>query len=299
MPKLKQFIPEWRDGAAPSYKPSTLATMESSIRAWLLPVLGETPIQRIDTRRVQQLLISMKGRKKKTIQNTVNDLFAILRAARRWKYTVPVVKWRDLYIPVAEPPAEGEFFTPHQLTSILAEFVGRKPWETFFTLLATTGLRASEILGLRTQDLDFQRGLIHIKQAAWEGQIQSVKTVSSRNSVPMTGIVAEKLKAHLVGHTHELVFVNRNGRPYSRNKIVEKILRPVLDKIGVERKGKRVGLHAFRHSLASMLIQSASPVVAQRQLRHKDASTTLGLYGHLIGNEHRNAVEQVQQLISW
>jgi hypothetical protein len=37
MPTLNSFIPDWRANAAPAYKPSTLATMESSIRHWLLP----------------------------------------------------------------------------------------------------------------------------------------------------------------------------------------------------------------------------------------------------------------------
>jgi hypothetical protein len=37
VPTLKSFIPDWRANAAPAYKPSTLATTESSIRAWLLP----------------------------------------------------------------------------------------------------------------------------------------------------------------------------------------------------------------------------------------------------------------------
>jgi site-specific recombinase XerD len=46
-------------------------------------------------------------------------------------------------------------FTVNQVRAILKAFAGKKPWELFFTLLATSGLRASEILGLRVEDLDF------------------------------------------------------------------------------------------------------------------------------------------------
>lgn len=149
-------------------------------------------------------------------------------------------------------------------------FASKRPRELFFTKLALTGLRASEILGLRVSDCDLTRSLIFVRQTAWEGQIVRVtKTEGSRNSVPMPSAIKERLTEYLRTHKHELLFVNRNGRPHSRNKIVQKVLYPVLDKLSIERKGRRIGLHAFRHGLASMLIDSASPAVAQRQVRHK------------------------------
>jgi hypothetical protein len=56
----------------------------------------------------------------------------------------------------------------------------------------------------------------------------------------------------------------------------------------------RCGMHAFRHTQASLLISSgASPVVAQRQLRHSDVRTTLENYVHVLGDEHRRAAERV------
>jgi integrase len=121
----------------------------------------------------------------------------------------------------------------------------------------------------------------------------TTKTEESENSIPMTQSLESKLQAHLTNHPHELVFVNQRGRPFSRNKIVQTILHPALDNLGISRKGKRVGLHAFRHTLASMLLQTTGVAVAQRQLRHSDPSTTLGHYGHILGNDHRDAVDAV------
>ena len=79
---------------------------------------------------------------------------------------------------------------------------------------------------------------------------------------------------------------------------MQTVLHPALDKLGISRKGKRVGLHAFRHTLASMLLQTTGVAVAQRQLRHSDASTTLGHYGHILGNDHREAVEAIESALS-
>ena len=53
----------------------------------------------------------------------------------------------------------------------------------------------------------------------------------------MTSHVEAALRGYLVGHKHELLFVNGRGRPYSRNKIVQTILYPALDALGIRRKG--------------------------------------------------------------
>ena len=87
------------------------------------------------------------------------------------------------------------------------------------------------------------------------------------------------------------------GRPYSRNKVVQQVLHPVVGKLGISRKGRRVGLHAFRHTVASMLLQTAGAAVAQRQLRHADPATTLGIYGHVLGDDQREAMGQIESVL--
>jgi integrase len=80
-----------------------------------------------------------------------------------------------------------------------------------------------------------------------------------------------------------------------RNKVVQTVLHPVVDKLGISRKGRRVGLHAFRHTVASMLLQTAGAAVAQRQLRHADPATTLGIYGHVLGGDQREAMGRLNR----
>jgi integrase len=61
------------------------------------------------------------------------------------------------------------------------------------------------------------------------------------------------------------LFVNRNGRPYAANKVVEYGLLPVLDKLQIP----RAGMHAFRHCHASLLMDAgANPAVTKEQMRH-------------------------------
>jgi integrase len=253
----------------------------------------------IETKRIQELITSMEGRARGTVENVVMDLQQILSAARKWHNGIPVVKKSDLYFGKLMA-GEGKpfFFTVNQVKAILKAFAGRKPWDLFFALLATSGLRASEILGLCIEDLDFDTATIHVCQSVWHGKVQTVKTRESENSVPMTPLVRERLQAHLVNHTHELLFVNGRGRPYSRNEVVQTVLHPIVDKLGISRKGRRVGLHAFRHTVASMLLETAGAAVAQRQLRHADPATTLGIYGHVLGDDQREAMGQIESVLS-
>jgi integrase len=80
------------------------------------------------------------------------------------------------------------------------------------------------------------------------------------------------------------LFLNRNGRPYAANKVVEYGLWPVLETLKIE----RAGMHAFRHCHASLLMDvGANPTVAKEQMRHSDARITLESYAHVVAEEPR------------
>lgn len=72
------------------------------------------------------------------------------------------------------------------------------------------------------------------------------------------------------------------------SRLREKQLHPLLDALKIPRGG----FHSLRHGAASALLAAgATPAVVQRQLRHSDARITLGIYGHVIGDEQRSVVQ--------
>lgn len=156
-----------------------------------------------------------------------------------------------------------------------------------FAIAAYTGLRAGEILGLRREDIDLEAKTIRVTQTAWYGEIQTAKTRGSESTVPLPGVLCQLAQGHL--SSEGLLFVNQRGRPHTGEKIVRLRLRPILDRLGIP----RAGFHAFRHMHTALLLEGgASPKVTQRQLRHSDARTTLEIYGHVVEDAHRNAVER-------
>jgi len=155
-----------------------------------------------------------------------------------------------------------------------------------------SGLRIGETLALRVSDIDFAKNAIGIRQSvdAATRCVQAVKSQASSADVPMPSQLAARLRALVKKHDgkSELLFVNRRGRPFSANKLREEQLHPLLVKLGIPRGG----FHSMRHGAASALLaDGATPAVVQRQLRHSDARITLGLYGHVVGDQQRDAVE--------
>jgi integrase len=72
-------------------------------------------------------------------------------------------------------------------------------------------------------------------------------------------------------------------------------LTPILDALKIP----RCGFHAFRHAHTSLLLDTgAAPPVVQAQLRHADPRVTIGLYGHIVGEGQREAVESVSELFA-
>ena len=166
-----------------------------------------------------------------------------------------------------------------------------------FAIAAMTGLRVGEVLGLQKADLDFDRRVIHVQRSAWYGQIQTVKSKASQAPVAMADALATLLKEYLAtwkANPEGFLFLNRNGRPYERRRCRSMGLWPVLDKLKI----KRAGMHAFRHCHASLLMDvGANPTVTKDQMRHSDARITLGVYGHVIGDSQRDAVDKVGEIL--
>ncbi len=160
-----------------------------------------------------------------------------------------------------------------------------------------TGLRVSEVVALQRADLDFDRRIIHVRRSAWYGRVQTVKSRASQAPVAMADALATLLKEYLATWNENpegFLFLNRNGRPYAANKVVEYGLWPVLDKLNIN----RAGMHAFRHCHASLLMDvGANMAVTKDQMRHSDARVTLGIYAHVIGDSQRDAVDKVGEIL--
>jgi integrase len=153
--------------------------------------------------------------------------------------------------------------------------------------------KTGEALGLQWGDIDFDHKCIHIRRSAWYGKTQSTKSKGSTAPItlpPALSAVLAEYKTAWKLNPEGFLFATRNGPAASSNKVVEYQLWPILDALGIP----RCGLHAFRHSVATFIVDAGYSIeVAQQQLRHSNAHTTLG-YTHF----RRGATEQAMADVS-
>jgi integrase len=167
-----------------------------------------------------------------------------------------------------------------------------EPFKTILAITAVLGLRIGETLGLRWCDVDFKTRIIRIRQSIDSASrtIVGVKSKASSADMPMSAELEVFLHAHQLRHDgkSELLFVNRDGRPLCADKLREKKLHPLQAKLGIPRGG----FHGMRHGASAALFDDgASPALVQRQLRHSDPRITLAIYGHVVGDKQRTAVQ--------
>jgi integrase len=282
-----EFAERWEFEILSKRKPSTREAAKSHLAAHILPFMGKLRLDAIGVENQQAFVTHLVDKvSPKTLVNVVGTLSSMLTTAKNWGYICEGVSLKRLALPDRGVKKEARCFTADEVRRIL-EFAG-EPWRTMFAIAALLGLRAGEVLGLRAEDIDLQKRILTVTQTAWYGQIQSTKSRESEQTLPIPGALVDLLKPYC--SRPGLLFLNKRGRPYTAEKVVQKRLWPILDALKIE----RAGFHAFRHAHTSLLLDGgASPKVAQRQLRHSDARITLGIYAHLVEDSHRVAVEKL------
>jgi integrase len=90
-----------------------------------------------------------------------------------------------------------------------------------------------------------------------------------------------------------LLFYNRRMRPYSDNKLGDKMIRPLLVSLKMYSPGKV--FHAIRHTAGSIVLESGTTILnVQKQLRHCSATVALTVNGHVLGNSQHNAANKLE-----
>jgi integrase len=159
-----------------------------------------------------------------------------------------------------------------------------------------TGLRASELRGLRWDDVDLKRGEIHVRQRADRyGKIGRPKSEAGERTVPLPPMVVSVLREHRLASVRselDLVFPDSKGGVDRRNSIVYRGFHPAQVAVGVvndDGRAKYPGLHALRHFYASWCINRRIdgglelPLkVVQARLGHASIQMTADRYGHLF-----------------
>ena len=184
-----------------------------------------------------------------------------------------------------------DFPLPSEVRAMMEAAQGRR--RAVIVVAAFAGLRASELRGLRREDVDFKRGVIQVQQRADRyGQIGHPKSDAGKRTVPVPPMVLNTLREQCLASHGDLVFATRSGKPERHSNLVLRCLHPVQIAAKVVKKDgkpKYPGLHALRHFYASWCINRKQngglelPLKeVQSRLGHATLSMTADTYGHMF-----------------
>lgn len=176
-----------------------------------------------------------------------------------------------------EEEERARALTREQLGAVLAEIPD--DWRLLFELLAHTGLRISEAIGLTWADVEFgERPRLRVRRQLYRGTEKRLKSRSSRRDLPLSPGMARRLWPRQ-GKAMEPVFATAVGTPLSDHNIRHRVLAPAAKRAGVP----WAGFHAFRHTCASLLFEGGKDIrQVSEWLGHADPAFTLRTYVHLM-----------------
>jgi integrase len=198
--------------------------------------------------------------------------------------------------------------TPAEVRSIITHLESGRSSALLLTAIFT-GLRASELRGLRWPDVDLSKGELHVRQRADRfGTLGAPKSAGSRRTVPLLPMVVNALREWRLACPQSasgLVFPAGRDRPMALSVIIEAMWQPAQIAAGVvaaDGSAKYTGLHALRHFYASWCINRKAdgglelPIkVVQGRLGHASIQMTADRYGHLFPRSDDSAELQAAE----
>jgi integrase len=290
---------QWEPAILPTLKFATQRNYRHLTRRHLFPVFGDQPLCEIKRQNIQGFVTEKMTRQKfswKTSMHVRNLLSKILSTAVDWEY-LPVNSVSGVKLPARPLCEDRRFLTVDEVTRLLKVLDG--PVHTLVLSAVLTGMRIGELLALRWKNVDFERKVIRVREAVYEGHVSTPKTRSGLRDVPIGPALEHALRLLNASSRiadDSLVFPTRNGTYQRPGNLHKRHLLPACAKAGLP----GFSWHDFRHTHATLLSDMGEPLkTAQAQLGHASLSTTAEIYAHAVPGSQRAAVERLEKVVGF
>jgi integrase len=266
------YTTQWRETVLPLMKPASQVSMRSHLTR-LNAAFGALSLD-LSYPVVQGFFTAQAQiQAPKTIRNLWGTFHLILAAAKREGLIAKVPQ-------IALPKAvrrEQEWLSVTDMRQIIA--MATPKTQPFYALLAETGLRISEAVGLQVNDFDPDKQTLTIRRSVHRGRPQTPKTSAAYRtltlSTTLTGLLNEVVENKEAG-SFMFPSRSRSGTQICTQKLANCNLHVLMRKLRLE----PVGWHAFRRGNATLLcsVLGCPEKIAAYRLGHRAPGLTLGLY---------------------
>jgi integrase len=276
---------------------STKRAYKAYLKGWIIPHWGTAPLSEVRTMGVESWLRSLPLAKSSCAK--IRRLLSVLFShACRYEFfdRNPIRLVRQ----GAKRRSVPSVLTPVEIKLLLSGLRLRE--RALVLLAASTGLRQSELFGLKWGDVDFAQNTMYVTRSIVCGVVGPCKTEASQKPVPVHPIVLETLgewkQICRYNKPDDWVFASKRHRgrkPIWGQAILRRYIRPVALKVGIK---KRFGWHTFRHTYSTLLRSVGTEFkVMQELLRHSSLRSTLDVYTQAISPAKHAAQAAVLDLV--
>jgi integrase len=292
---------------------STRGRYEGIIRNYLTPAFGSKCLRDLTPLSLQQFFSSLPDSQLSyESRDKIRDVLSSILASA---VTYGVLAKNPAESVKLAPGKRGNrvkpFLEPTRFMALLALIP--EPYSTMVHVAVYTGLRASEVIGLKWRNVGIDS--ITVAERFCRGDWGAPKSESSNATIPVNPDVIERIhrlktltieiKAGNATRRYpavkacgpgDLVFASvKDGKPMRDNNVLVRFIKPAARKLGIS----FVNWQVLRRSHATWLkMAGADPKDAQAQMRHSRVTTTLEIYQQFIPESQRRAVNKLSELVA-
>ncbi len=311
-PTFAEVAELWLEGYKSTVKPTTYQGVKIKLDVMIDLYFTDMKIQQISVAYCQKVAIKLSNR-----YILYTNYYSVISRVFKYATSIDIIKSNplDKIIKPKNRPlkVKENYYTKQELTDFLKVCKENcKPVEyTFYHLLAFTGLRIGEAIGLMWSDVDFENKRLNISRTAVkigkEQTVQDPKTKRSKRVITLDDETLNVLKlwkrqqikeyfqaGKTYQHDSNYIFTNSKGK-----WLLTATMKVKLSSFFCKHnKLKKITPHGFRHTHASLLFEAGitAKIISDR-LGHNNVQTTLDMYTHINDNQRVEVVDQLMDFI--
>jgi integrase len=309
---LAQFFESWMRSAKHRLKASAYRRYRTNLRYHLLPALGHVVLSRLTPQQVQVLYTGKLDAGMSA--SSVANIHTVLHSALGEAVRLGLVQ-RNVADLVQKPRRRRTKMTTlkEEQVQVLLNAIKGNRLEALYVLALSTGMREGELLGLRWNDVELERGFLQVRVSLQEsdGPVRRIldepKTSHSRRRIALSRYAVLTLNEHRKRQDEErrnagemwdgrlnLVFTNTIGRPLHPSHMRRRLFGPLLKEAGLP----SIRFHDLRHTAATLLLRRGiNPKIVSEMLGHANISITLDNYSHVTPDMQQAAAAAMDDVL--
>ncbi len=315
---LADYLEQWlKDYAYQNVSPSTADGYASIIHNHIIPSLGKSILTQLKPEKIQKYYSDKLNNGRCDGEGGLNPMTVkhhhiCLHTALQHAVKVGMLIRNPVDATTSPRPGHTEMQTMNEKDiHIFLEYAKSTQYYALFYTALFTGMRRSELLGLRWQDVDLLLLQISVNRSLHQLSDKKLvfrqpKTEKSRRSIALTPSSAGVLREYYEEQNRQRqalgydpledddsVFCHYDGKPLLPNTV-----RHVWEKLAKRTGLKGIRLHDARHTHASLMLkQGIHPKVVQERLGHSTITTTLDTYSHVAPGLQQAAANKFDEIV--